>query len=277
MAGSLDAFLKDGTQPAAEPATPAATEPPPAASEAAAAPEAPTDPQAAPASPDAPETPSQTDGAATPQPGDPRTVPLDALEGERRQRQDWKERAVKAETEAAALRKDLEAARTAPATTPAPPQMPNLPPIDPAQDPQGYHARIQSTLLNERLNMSELVARQALGPERVDALITEFQTAAKDDPSLYAKLYAQPHPYGWLAEQVERIQLARDPAAYKAKLRGEWEAEMAAKATPAATPVSPAAGLQPSLAGVRSAAARSQPAFSGPPDMADVFARRPRA
>jgi hypothetical protein len=272
MAGSLDAFLKDGTQPAAEPATPAATEPPPAASEAAAAPETPTDPQAAPASPDAPETPSQPDGAATPQPGDTRTVPLDALEGERRQRQDWKERAVKAETEAAALRKDLEAARTAPAP---PQQMPNLPPIDPAQDPQGYHARIQSTLLNERLNMSELVARQALGPERVDALITEFQAAAKDDPALYAKLYAQPHPYGWLAEQVERIQLARDPAAYKARLRTEWEAEKAAQAT-LGVPISPAAGLQPSLAGVRSAAARSQPAFTGPPSLEDVVRRAPR-
>jgi hypothetical protein len=63
-----------------------------------------------------------------------------------------------------------------------------------------------------------------------------------------------------------------DPNAYEAKLRAKWEAE---RGQPEAPPrVSPAAGMQPSLAGQRSVAARTAPGFSGPPSLEDIFARK---
>jgi hypothetical protein len=69
--------------------------------------------------------------------------------------------------------------------------------------------------------------------------------------------------------------LGDDPAAYRERIRAELAAEMANGTAPM-PPVSPAAGLQPSLANVRSAAPRGAPAFSGPPSLGDIVRREPR-
>lgn len=254
----LNAFL-DGT---AEEDAEAAPEAPPAE---AAAPEA-----EAPA-PEAPDPEAEAEAEAP-------TGIHAALAAEREKRRDWKEKAIRAEGEMAELRRQLEEARKPP-TAPAPQYQPPAP-IDPTVDPQGFVSRVQEVMLNERLNTSELMLRREIGAEKVEAAIAEFKEAAKGDPSLFPKLYAQPDPYGWMAKQVEVMRLQKeigeDPGAYRARLiaeeRAKWEAERGEAPLTAPTR-SPAAGLPPSLASARNAAPRGATPFTGPPPLEDVFGR----
>ena len=219
---------------------------------------------------EAPEEAPDEDAPPEPKPGE-RTVPLAALE---KQRRDHKERAAKLEGERDALLRQLEEIKRAqPQQAPQQYQPPQ--PIDPVQDPAGYHAQVQQIMLNERLNMSEMQLRREIGAEAVDSAIAEFKQAAAKNPALMPALYQQPDPYAWMAKQVEVMrfqkEVGEDPAAYKARLRAEWEAEQSA-VQPAA-PVSPAARLNPSLANARSAAPRATGAWAGPTPLEDILRR----
>lgn len=220
---------------------------------------------------------------------DGRTVPLSALEGERRQRQDWKEKALKADGEIAELRRQLEEARKAPphpVQQPAAPQGPTW--INPAEDPVAYHQRVQDVITSARFDMSENMLRSRVGDEAVDQLIKEFETIRAEQPDLGDKLASelrmQRDPYGWAYNQLEAIRMQReignDPAAYRARMEAEIRAKLEEEfrgggqgGTVPQQPVSPVAGRAPSLAGVRSAAARSAPVITGPTPMADIFGR----
>jgi hypothetical protein len=257
----LDTFLGAGSEPAS----------------------APEPQQAPPPEPPEQDEPEQDEGVAEPddadeavpepRPGE-RTVPLSALQ---KAREDWKAKAVRAETERDELRRQLEEAKRV-ASAPPQQQPQYQQPINPAEDPAGYHALIQQTVLNERLNTSELLVRREIGAEAVDAAIAEFKQAAAKDPSLFPKLYQQPDPYSWLVKQVEVMKLQReigdDPKAYRERLRAEIEAELAGRMTEQGAPVSPAARLPPSLANARSAAPRSNGAWSGPTPLQDLFPNR---
>jgi len=272
----LESFLasESAPAPAAEPATPAAPEAPPAA--ATPKPEAKPDPgaKAAAAKPE----PEDDDGPP-PKPLDGEDViPLRAYEDERRKRNDWKEKAARLEGELAAYRRQQEEAQRR-AAAPPQPQPHYQPPPDPAVDPRGFAQHLvqtqQAALLNERLNNSEMLLREKIGDEKLSEYVNEFRSMAEADPTLFGKLYSQPHPYNWLTREVDRLRLVRDvgddPAAFRAKIEAEartkWEAE--AKAAP--PPVSPAAGLQPSLATARSVAGRSAGAWTGEPRLEDVL------
>jgi hypothetical protein len=266
---ALDAFLgAPKPEPAAEPdRQQQETQPAPPAE---ATPEAPK-PEAKPEPAEDTEPPEALEGEPI--------VPRRAFESIRRERQDWKARAVEAETRRTELERQLAEAKQPPVQQ-APPQP--FVPIDPVQDPQGYHQRIQGMLVNERLNLSELQLRKELGAEKVDALVNEFKQEAAKDPSLFPKLYQQLDPYGWAAKHLETIRMQReigdDPAAYKARLRAEFEADFKANGyangTAPTIHVSPVAGMAPSLATARSVAGRSAPAFTGPPSMDDILRRK---
>jgi hypothetical protein len=206
-------------------------------------------------------------------------IPQQVLERERQRRQDWKARAVEAETKHKELQRQLDEA-TRRATAPPPqPQAPPQPPPDPATNPQGWAQHVvqqqQAALLNERLNNSEMMLADKIGAEKLNEYVQEFRSLANADPTLFGKLYSQPHPYAWLTREVDRLRLVRDvgddPAAYKAKIEAEararWEQE--AKAAPP-TP-SPAAGMQPSLGTARSVAGRTAGAWTGEPSLEDVL------
>ena len=213
-------------------------------------------------------------------------VPRQAFDRERHRRTQWKEKFARADGELVALRRQLEEAQKqrqpAPPTPTSQPQQ-FTPPPDFNQDPGGFLAYMvqqnQKQMLNERLNTSEAMARERLGDEKLDAYVADFRTAAEADPSLWQKLYSNPHPYGWLTRQMDTWRMHRDigndPAAYRARIiaeeRAKWEAEVTSS-TSRTPPASPAANLPPSLANVRSVASRSEPAFSGPPSDADVLA-----
>ena len=259
----LDAFLSSGAQPD----TPA-PEPSKAAPEAAPTKAAPTTKEPAKAAPE----PDDDADPGEPEPGQP-NVPRSAYEKERQRRQDWKSKAVKAETEMAMLAKQLEEARKPPPQA-APSAM--LEPIDPARDPEGYTRRVRGVVLNERLNTSEMMALDKHGKEVVDAETEYFQKRTQADPRLWNELYSKPHPYQWMIDSNSTARLheeiGTDPAAYEAKLRAKWEAEQNATAPR----VSPAAGLPPSLASARSAAPRGTNGFAGPPSLSDILARPAR-
>ena len=206
-------------------------------------------------------------------------IPQQVLERERQRRQDWKARAVEAETKHKELQRQLDEA-TRRATAPPPqPQAPPQPPPDPATNPQGWAQHVvqqqQAALLNERLNNSEMMLADKIGAEKLNEYVQEFRSLANADPTLFGKLYSQPHPYAWLTREVDRLRLVRDvgddPAAFRARIeaeaRAKWEAE--AKAAPP-TP-SPAAGMQPSLGTARSVAGRTAGAWTGEPSLEDVL------
>jgi len=269
----IDAFLKGGAPEAAE--TPASE---PAADSAAAAPEAP-----APAVTPAPATAEDDTDPPEPREGEP-IIPRSAYEAERKRRQDWKEKAARAEGELAELRRQMEEARR---PQPAPAQQPQYqqrPMPDPNTDLQGYlvalEQRNEARALNMQLNTSEMFLREKIGPEKVNEYVSEFKRAAEADPSLYGKLYSQPNPYGWMQREVERMRLMNevsDPDAYRAKVRAELEAELrAALPVQQQPPVSPAAGQPRSLATARSVAPRSAPQWSGERPLDQILADRRR-
>ena len=210
--------------------------------------------------------------------GEP-VIPRRAYEDERRKRQDWKARAVQAETRHQELQRQLEDAQRRATAPPPQPQAPPQPPPDPATNPQGWAQHVvqqqQAALLNERLNNSEMMLADKIGAEKLSEYVSEFRNLANADPTLFGKLYSQPHPYAWLTREVDRLRLVRDvgddPAAFRAKIeaeaRAKWEAE--AKAQPAP---SPAAGMQPSLGTARSVAGRTAGAWTGEPSLEDVVA-----
>ena len=265
----LDTFLAAGTPPegAEAPAAPPAPEHTPEAAEA--APEAAAKPS---------EAEPQEEDVAPHSGSDNRTVPFSALE---KVRNDWKSKYAAEQARAELLAKQLEEAKRPPPPQAAPQPMPPLAPIDPSQDPQGFTLRLQQVLLNERLNNSEMMLREKLGPEKVDEYVAEFKELAQRDQTLFGKLYQQTNPYSWMQKEVERLRVLRDvgddPSAYRTRIeaeaRAKWEAELAQQPMNGGNghTVSPAAGMAPSLANARSVAGRTTTTFTGPPPLEALF------
>ena len=200
------------------------------------------------------------------------------LERERQRRQDWKARAVEAETKHKELQRQFEDAQRRATAPPPQPQAPPQSPPDPATNPQGWAQHVvqqqQAALLNERLNNSEMMLADKIGAEKLNEYVQEFRSLANADPTLFGKLYSQPHPYAWLTREVDRLRLVRDvgddPAAYREKILAEGRAQWEQEAKPAPLP-SPAAGMQPSLGTARSVAGRTAGAWTGEPSLEDVL------
>jgi hypothetical protein len=282
VSGDLDAFLKGGNPedsggtppPAAPAAKPDGETVDKGASQQNPKEDAERQQAAAPAKPTTPEPDDDTE------PGDPEPgqaiVPRTAYEQERKRRQDWKSRADKAETERDMLARQLEEAKKGPPPQSTPP--PQLDPIDPVRDPEGYTRRVRGVVLNERLNTSEMMALDKHGKEVIDAETAYFQKRTQADPRLWNELYSKPHPYQWMIDSnaMARLheEIGTDPAAYRAKIIAEEKAKWETENGAGGQRVSPAAGLPPSLASARSAAPRGTNGFAGPPSMDDIL-RRP--
>ena len=208
---------------------------------------APAAPEPAVETPPAPEPQADTGAPASPpevKPEEqPHTVPISAILDEREKRQ-------LAQRELEETRRKLaeyEAAKAHPAP-------------DPAEDPRAFAAyqqqQVQQVLWNERLNMSEAMARQSHGNEVVDAAREAFAAAVKSSPALYAEMQRQPNPYSYVVQWHQRQkmldEIGPDPAAYRARLMEQIKAEMAAQAAPGA-PTTPKQNLPPSMASAPSA------------------------
>lgn len=207
--------------------------------------------------------------ALVPQPAEQAQAETPAVEAVAPQpaveRVDWKERAIREEERRTALERQLEQLRAAPPPQPQAETQPRAIP-NPATDPAGYHRFIEEQNLNHRLNMSETMAREKYAD--LDDMVPKFKAAAEKDPSLLQQLYAHAHPYDWAYKEMKRreglAEIGDDPAAWREREREKLRAELAAEGgqqQPA--PQRPQARLPPNLTGLRSAADRSAPAYTG--------------
>lgn len=163
-------------------------------------------------------------------------IPISALLDEREKRQ-------AAAREAEELRKRLEAYE---AQKQQPPDFYE----NPEQRLAMERAQMQHVLWNERLNTSEMIARNAHGDDAVDAARDAFMAEAERNPTLRAELQRQQNPYGyvvnWHKRQAVLSRLGDDPEAYiQAEVqRRLQEAQAAPKpaAPPASLAAAPAAG-----------------------------------
>lgn len=237
----------DGEQPAEPQAAPEpAREPEPQAAEQE-APKGDTQEQAA----------AESANGEPPSPGSDKNVPLAALEAERKQRQDWKEKAIRYEEELKHLK--------------AQPQAPQ-----PQQTSQQRDMSPQEFAINERFNTSELLARKD-HPD-MDEKMAAWEAAAQKNPAMRAELMQQRHPWEFVYQQGTRLlamqEIGDDPAAYRERVRQELLTELQSQqpqsAQPAAAPA-PTAALPTSLATARSAAGRSADAYTGPTPFEDLF------
>lgn len=271
----LEAFLAANEPEAVTPPTEA---PEPPAAEAGQAAPVESTPAAAPS-----EAPQEADDSDLPDAGP--SVPRQALLDERSKRQNWVERASKAEALAEERRLRLEQLEKQREAQARPPQQPQQHQQFQFSNPDTHPAQYAAEqAMNTVFNVSEMLARREHGDEHVDKLVNDFAEMARNDPTLWEKVRVQRDPFGWAHREMERQRLLRDvgddPSAYEKKLREKWEAERTAQ-MPAGLAVptnTPAPNMPQSLAGVRSVAGRTAPVWSGPPSdqqiAADIRAHR---
>ncbi len=186
--------------------------------------------------------------AAPPAADTEKHVPLAALEAERGQRRDWKEKALRLEGELKAAREFTQRQRQAPQE-------------QTEYDP--FQARL-AQLETIALDASEQSARQAFGSETVDKALAKLQEAA---PHLIQQALQQQNPWHFVVKEGKKLMLldeiGDDPATYRARIEAEIRASMNA---PVPKPVLPT-----SLATARSSASRGASTFNGPPPFDSMF------
>lgn len=249
-----------------------------------------TEPAAAePTVPAEPEAPTTTEPETPDVPGDVEGLRR-ALQATRAERKDHKGRAERLEGELAAIKAQLEAAKTAPPPTAAAPPTTTAvvaaprPMPNPIEDPQGYAdwnaAKVAEAQWNGLLNITEESLRDKHGDEVVDKAVAKFQGMVAKDPALFRQFSSQRNPYKWMFAEVKRAEAAEkigpDPEAYAATLRKQIRAELQAEM--AGTVTQPAAAAQhpsipASLGTARSAAPRAAPpGLNIPEDLSDILA-----
>lgn len=192
--------------------------------------------------------PAADGGTPTPQDTE-KHVPLAALEAERGQRKDWKEKALRYEGELKALREQ----QHRPADQAQPQE------IDPIQ---ASVMRAESLFLDQ----SERLAVKEHGKETVEKAFEKYQAEAQRNPALAYQMRNASDPYGeivkWSKQRELMDEIGTDPSAYRAKLEAEIRASL--------QPRPPEAVIPASLAGVRSAGSRGT-TWTGPPPLDSIL------
>lgn len=79
---------------------------------------------------------------------------------------------------------------------------------DPYDDPEGYHAFMQSTqqqaITASRFETSAIIAKQSHGADAVDAAAAWAEEKAKSDPSFATMYMREAHPIEWIVQQHKR-------------------------------------------------------------------------
>jgi len=101
------------------------------------------------------------------------------------------------------------------------------------EDEQKYKSqqeqKIQQALRNTELNMSQAFAETVYGEEKVSAAIEWFKNEGVQSPTALKRFNGAKLPFHELIKMHEDDAIYRDPEGYKARLRAEIEAELAAK------------------------------------------------
>lgn len=130
---------------------------------------------------------------------------------------------------------------------------------DPKTDHEGYQEYTRQLgeirIINERLNMSEVFARDKHGDERVNTVQNWFIERAQADPPLFQRIMQARNPYGEAIKEYDKEQLLQslsDPEERKAY--DEWKKQRSAVppvppgSPPAQQPAQPAAAAKPAAA-----------------------------
>ncbi len=132
---------------------------------------------------------------AQPEKPEPGFVPIGALMDERDKRKARDEELKRISAELEQLRQSRQ-------------ETPRVP--DPLDDAQGFaeyqRQTAESLALNVKLDVSEDLARDKFGDEKVDAARDWALARYKDDPSFRNKVIAQRNPYAFVVQQWEREQ-----------------------------------------------------------------------
>lgn len=233
------------------------------------------------------EQPEPQEGGDAPEPErQPGTVPRQALEAERRKRQERDDRIEELlRQNAEIMSRQMQA------------QQPSAPVVEPPkapvfwEDPEAaadYRARqlvdpVRQEFANYKLQMSKQMNVQAHGQETVDAAVQGVMQLKQSNPAEFQRLEALAErsfdPVGdlvrWHKQQRTLQEVGEDPAAYKARLRAEILAEMQAESGAEPSEQQPAAKppLPTSFASQRSGAPRGGTGFSGPRPLSEIMGR----
>jgi hypothetical protein len=118
--------------------------------------------------------------------------------------------------------------------------------------------------------------------DKVNEAETAFIQALQSrslDPADYQRVVSSPNRYAaavqWHQRQLAQQEIGDDPAAFKEKVRAEIEAEILSKhgLSKGAAAQTAAAVMPSNLAGARNVGTRAGPAWSGPPNLQDIFKR----
>jgi hypothetical protein len=180
--------------------------------------------------------------AQTPPPGGQKMVPESAFVGLRKDLQ----------SKIDDLQRQLQERAT---SAPPKPTAAEPPPPDPDEDPVGYqnhrYSQLEQAMQAHGLNVSEMIARQQVGDEKVDAAIGALKQS--QDKAAWQRIMGDRHPYGALLKWHEQHQtLSQIDAA------GGLDAFIAAKLAEAQAQQQP---VQPQSA----APAQQQPKAPEPP------------
>lgn len=107
----------------------------------------------------------------------------------------------------------------------------------------------QQALLNERLNMSEAMARQSHGDEAVDAAAEAFLEATKANPEMYHAMTRQQNPYSYVVNWHKQQQTLKEVGSVddlRAKIEAEVRAKLEAEAKANAQSMPPDLSQEPS-------------------------------
>lgn len=132
---------------------------------------------------------------------------------------------------------------------------------------------------------AQLIASVKYGDEKVAAADQAFMEAVQSgklDPVEYQRVTTAPNIFAaavqWHQRQLAQAEIGDDPTAYRAKVEAEILAKYGIQpgTQQQAQPGNPAAPVvMPSnIAGARNVGSRSGPAWSGPPSLQDIFARK---
>lgn len=119
------------------------------------------------------------------------------------------------------------------------------------EDPEGFirqtQATMQQALWNERLNMSEAIARTQYGDETVETARNAFAQAVQSSPALYAEMRQHPNPYAyvvnWHKRQSILSEIGNDPDKWREQERERIRQEILAQAQPSPKPTAPPPSL----------------------------------
>lgn len=135
-----------------------------------------------------------------------------------------------------------------------------------AQIKQQVMSEVQHQQLTDRVNMTEVLARQKWAD--YDEKVELFKEEVQKNPYLMQQLMRAPNPAEYAYQVSEQIAVARNYGSaqpsreqLKAELREELKAELGLGRPQAPT----------TLANDRSVGSRSGPAWSGPTDLGDIF------